>query len=80
MLDIKALILSRGQSAKDMIDNEAYQHAIKEIRSEYVSELLNTKAKDSEIRERAYVAVRILNEVDQRLRSYISNAAYEQNT
>ncbi len=70
-------ILSRGAQAKTFVDSEIFQQAKEDIRQAYMNEWKLTKAKDTEARERIYLAVRLLDEIDLRLGSYISDAEYE---
>jgi len=76
---IKARILLRGTKAKTIIDDETFQEALKSVRQQYLDGFENSRPKDSEDRETAYMAIHLLKEVEDRLRTYISNALYEQN-
>lgn len=70
-------ILRRGEKAKRLFDHEIFQTAKQDVRISLMEEWRLSKAKDSETRERIYMAVRLLDELDARLVSYISDAEYE---
>lgn len=76
---IKARILQRGSKAKTIIDDETFQEALKAIKTQYMDAIENSGIKELEVRETSYMAVRLLKEVENQLRVFISAALYEQN-
>lgn len=77
MLDLKALILNRGDKAKRLSENEIYRTAKEAVRAAYMEEWRVSRVKDSETRERIFMAVRLLDEIDEKIASYIGDAEYE---
>lgn len=73
-----AKIFSQGTSARELLANEAFRAAFSDLREELVSELLATKAKDADVRERIYLSIRCLDSVAQKLSSYVSDMEAEQ--
>jgi hypothetical protein len=56
-----------GEKARSVVDNEAYKDALVTIRNRYVESLINTAEDESAKRERAYMAIRMLEEVEAQL-------------
>lgn len=56
-----------GEKARSVVTNEAYQEAFKCIRDVYTSAFINTAEDESAKRERAYMAIRMLDEVEAHL-------------
>lgn len=77
MLDKLRKLLNLGHSAEQLLASEAYQAALKDVEEAYVAEWKKTKFRDTEAREKAYLAVRALADVDAQLRAYVETAAYE---
>jgi len=70
-------ILNRGKSAKTFLDNEVFQKAVEQVRSDLLQEWAATKLNDTKTREKAYFATRALNDVIFRLSNFITEADYE---
>lgn len=70
-------ILQRGDKARALVKNEIFQAAKDDVRLQLMEEWRGTKAKDSDTRERIYLAVRLLDDLDARIQHYISEAEYE---
>jgi len=56
-----------GEKARSVVENEAYKDALVTIRNRYVESLINTAEDESAKRERAYMAIRMLEEVEAQL-------------
>ena len=56
-----------GDKARSVVDNEAYKEAFAYIRSVYTQAFINTAEDESAKRERAYMAIRMLDEVQANL-------------
>ena len=56
-----------GEKARSVVENEAYKNAIVTVRSSYVESLINTAEDESTKREKAYMAIRMLEEVEAQL-------------
>lgn len=78
-MDLKQIILRKGTQAKTVLDDEIFKEALQSVREGYLDEWENTKIKDSEVREKAYMAVRLLKEIEGRLQAFVSSALFEQN-
>ena len=58
-----------GEKARSVVDNEAYKEAFANLRTLYTESLINTAENESDKRERAYMAIRMLDEVQVNLES-----------
>jgi len=58
-----------GDKARSVVQNEAYQEAFKCIHDVYTQAFINTAENESDKREKAYMAIRMLEEVDAQLTS-----------
>lgn len=56
-----------GEKARSVVENEAYKDALVTIRNRYVESLINTAEDESAKREKAYMAIRMLEEVEAQL-------------
>ena len=77
--ELKQIVLRRGTNAKTILDDEAFKEALIAVKDRYMSAFEQSKIKESEVRETAYMAVRLLKEIEGQLRTYVSDALYEQN-
>lgn len=69
-------ILNRGDAAKKLLEYKIFAEAVNEVRSGLLEEIVKTKLKDSEGREKAYMAIRALDDVVGKLNSYVSEADF----
>lgn len=60
-----------SDKARSVVDNEAYKEAFANLRTLYTESLINTAEDESAKRERAYLAIRMLEEVQANLQSMI---------
>ena len=58
-----------GDKARSVVDNEAYKEAFKSIHDVYTQAFINTAENESAKREKAYMAIRMLEEVQANLES-----------
>ena len=58
-----------SEKARSVVDNEAYKEAFANLRTLYTESLINTAEDESAKRERAYLAIRMLGEVQANLES-----------
>lgn len=58
-----------GEKARSVVENEVYTEAFDTIRNRYIESLINTAEDDVQKRERAYTAIRMLDEVQSHLLS-----------
>lgn len=58
-----------GDKARSVVENEVYREAFVTIRNRYIDALINTAEDDAQRRERAYTAIRMLEEVESHLLS-----------
>jgi len=58
-----------GDKARSVVENEVYQAAFEEVRTRYTESFINTAETDTATRERAYMAIRMLDEVQAHLES-----------
>lgn len=58
-----------GDKARSVVENEVYKDAFVTIRNRYIESLINTAEDDVQRRERAYTAIRMLEEVESHLLS-----------
>lgn len=58
-----------GDKARSVVENEVYRDAFVTIRNRYIESLINTAEDDVQRRERAYTAIRMLEEVESHLLS-----------
>lgn len=58
-----------GEKARSVVENEVYREAFDTIRNRYMDALINTAEDDVQRRERAYTAIRMLEEVESHLLS-----------
>lgn len=56
-----------GEQARSVVTNEAYAKVFADLRTFYTESLINTAEDESAKRERAYMAVRMLDEVKSNL-------------
>lgn len=56
-----------GEKARSVVDNEAYKEAFANLRTLYTESLINTAEDESAKREKAYIAIRMLDEVQANL-------------
>ena len=56
-----------GEKARSVVENEAYKDALVTVRNRYVESLINTAEDESTKREKAYMAIRMLEEVEAQL-------------
>ena len=56
-----------GEKARSVVQNETYIQAFKHLRDVYTASLINTAEDESAKRERAYMAIRMLDEVEAQL-------------
>lgn len=56
-----------GEKARSVVENETYKDALVTVRNRYVESLINTAEDESAKRERAYMAIRMLEEVEAQL-------------
>jgi hypothetical protein len=56
-----------GEKARSVVENEAYKDALVTVRNRYVESLINTAEDESAKREKAYMAIRMLEEVEAQL-------------
>jgi hypothetical protein len=52
-----------GEQARSVVTNETYKQAFADLRTLYTESLINTAENESDKRERAYMAIRMLDEV-----------------
>jgi len=58
-----------GDKARSVVENEAFKEAFKCIHEAYTQAFINTAEDESAKRERAYMAIRMLEEVEAQLTS-----------
>jgi len=58
-----------GDKARSVVENEAFKEAFKCIHDVYTQAFINTAEDESAKRERAYMAIRMLEEVEAQLTS-----------
>jgi len=58
-----------GEKARSVVENEAFKEAFKCIHDVYTQAFINTAEDESAKRERAYMALRMLEEVEAQLTS-----------
>jgi hypothetical protein len=58
-----------SDKARSVVENEVYTEAFDTIRNRYIESLINTAEDDVQKRERAYTAIRMLDEVQSHLLS-----------
>jgi len=58
-----------SEKARSVVQNEVYIQAFDDIRQRYLESLINTAEHDTPTRERAYMAIRMLDEVQSHLES-----------
>ncbi len=58
-----------GAKARSVVENEAYVDAFDAVRARYTNSFINTSEDDTATRERAYMAIRMLDEVQSQLES-----------
>lgn len=68
---------SRAHGAKNLLDTPVFRAAVESVRAGLIGEMIGTKARDTELREKAYFSIRALDEVVLRLNAYINEAAFE---
>lgn len=56
-----------SEKARSVVENEVYTEAFDTIRNRYIESLINTAEDDVQRRERAYTAIRMLDEVQSHL-------------
>lgn len=56
-----------GEKARSVVENETYKEALVTVRNRYVESLINTAEDESAKREKAYMAIRMLEEVEAQL-------------
>jgi len=56
-----------GEKARSVVENETYKDALVTVRNRYVESLINTAEDESTKREKAYMAIRMLEEVEAQL-------------
>jgi hypothetical protein len=56
-----------GEKARSVVENETYKDALVTVRNRYVESLINTAEDESAKREKAYMAIRMLEEVEAQL-------------
>ncbi len=56
-----------GEKARSVVENETYKDALATVRNRYVESLINTAEDESAKREKAYMAIRMLEEVEAQL-------------
>jgi len=56
-----------GEKARSVVENETYKDAFATVRNRYVESLINTAEDESAKREKAYMAIRMLEEVEAQL-------------
>jgi len=56
-----------GEKARSVVENETYKDALVTVRNRYVESLINTAEDESVKREKAYMAIRMLEEVEAQL-------------
>ena len=56
-----------GEKARSVVENEAFKEAFKCIHEVYTQAFINTAEDESAKRERAYMAIRMLDEVESQL-------------
>lgn len=59
--------LDRSQRAREVLDNPLYQEAIGSLRDQLRAEWVNSPARDTEGRERLWLAINLLGKVEQHL-------------
>lgn len=62
-----------GEKARSVLENEAFSNAYDLLRDKYLSELLNTAGHETDKRERAYLCVRLLEEIKSNLGGLMSH-------
>jgi|TARA_R100001460_G_scaffold13981_2_gene31418 hypothetical protein len=64
--------VSRSQQAKQLLDNKLFQEATKTLKKIYSEALLEkTGAKESETREKLWIAYNVVGKVEQHLKSIL---------
>lgn len=58
-----------SDKARSVVENEVYRDAFVTIRNRYIESIINTAEDDVQRRERAYTAIRMLEEVESHLLS-----------
>lgn len=56
-----------GEKARSVVENEAFKNALMYTRDVYTQAFINTAEDESAKRERAYMAIRMLDEVEANL-------------
>lgn len=56
-----------SEKARSVVENEVYADAFQQVRQRYIDGLINTGEADRDTRERAYMAIRMLDEVQSHL-------------
>jgi ribosomal protein S20 len=64
-------------AAKDLLENDVYASAFKDIEEQYFASIKKSKLKHSVEREKLYLAIHALEDVKNQLRQYVSDFAYE---
>jgi hypothetical protein len=62
-----------GEKARSVLENEAFSSAYDQLRESYLSQLINTAGHETEKRERAYVCVRLLEEIKSNLGGFMTH-------
>ncbi len=56
-----------GEKARSVVENETYKDAFVTVRNRYIESLINTAEGETAVREKAYMAVRMLDEIESQL-------------
>ena len=68
--ELKAM---RGLDAESLLQNPAYERAIRATKAFYVNQWLNSDPEDGETRIQAYQAVKVVDHVDNQVRQFYSD-------
>lgn len=71
-------IIEQGEHAEKLMNNPAYESAIKAIKDEAMNDFANSLPTDVEKRQAAYFTLKAIEKLDLRIRGMVFNGNFEQ--
>jgi hypothetical protein len=68
----------RAQKAQQLLDNEILADAFKTLKAAYLEQLMATNVMQTDVREKCYLAMRVVDVVEAHLKTIISNGKLAQ--
>lgn len=74
MSETQTLKLRLGDQAERLLSNDAFSEAMQRLKKNYIDKMINTPPEDVDARERAYIAVHVVQRLEDELKEMLNQA------